>query len=214
MGRICSFNIWLCKCVCSVLLVEMMMQRVIVSKHQKTSMYLGQWNRNNVPVGNYFGLDCTIVIENLTMRIPLSRIKLLVISSVKRVERNWERSVDYWVMRKRHTISTWKRLWSRSDLTNRVPHALPGRDNTATDIHGMSGIPEIAVFGRIELIGWWIEYKVKKAKQLGLPIPTREAAVIRNPQQEFAAKLAEKRVHTQMADSIASMVCFVYVFEV
>ena len=36
----------------------MMMQRVIVSKHQKTSMYLGQWNRNNVPVGNYFGLDC------------------------------------------------------------------------------------------------------------------------------------------------------------
>ena len=35
---------------------------------------------------------------------------------------------------------------------------------------------------------------------------TREAAVIRNPQQEFAAKLAEKRVHTQMADSIASMV--------
>ena len=78
----------------------------------------------------------------------------------------------------------------------------------------MSGIPEIAVFGRIELIGWWIEYKVKKAKQLGLPIPTREAAVIRNPQQVFAAKLAEKRVHTQMADSIASMVCFVYVFEV
>ena len=78
----------------------------------------------------------------------------------------------------------------------------------------MSGIPEIAVFGRIELIGWWTEYKVKKAKQLGLPIPTREAAVIRNPQQEFAAKLAEKRVHTQMADSIASMVCFVYVFEV
>ena len=48
---------------------------------------------------------------------------------------------------------------------------------------------------------------------MGLPIPTREAAVIRNPQQEFAAKLAEKRVHTQMADSIASMVCFVYVFE-
>ena len=38
-------------------------------------------------------------------------------------------------------------------MTNRVPHALPGRDNTATDIHGMSGIPEIAVFGRIELIG-------------------------------------------------------------
>lgn len=54
---------------------------------------------------------------------------------------------------------------------------------------------------------------MKKAKQLGLPIPTREAAVIRNPQQEFAAKLAEKRVHTQMADSIASMVCSVCVFE-
>ena len=32
---------------------------LLISKHQKTSMYLGQWNRNNVPVGNYFGLDCT-----------------------------------------------------------------------------------------------------------------------------------------------------------
>ena len=40
----------------------MMMQRVIVSKHQKTSMYLGQWNRNIVPVGNYFGLDCMIEV--------------------------------------------------------------------------------------------------------------------------------------------------------
>ena len=52
-----------------MLLVEMMMQRVIVSKHQKTSMYLGQWNRNNVPVGNYFGLDCTsIVAQNILER--------------------------------------------------------------------------------------------------------------------------------------------------
>ena len=47
-----------------MLLVEMMMQRVIVSKHQKTSMYLGQWNRNNVPVGNYFGLDCIYLSSN------------------------------------------------------------------------------------------------------------------------------------------------------
>lgn len=30
---------------------------------------------------------------------------------------------------------------------SRVPHALVGRDNTATDIHGMTGIPEIALFG-------------------------------------------------------------------
>ena len=37
----------------------------------------------------------TIVIANLTMRIPLSRIKWLVTSNVKRVERSWERSVDY-----------------------------------------------------------------------------------------------------------------------
>lgn len=48
---------------------------------------------------------------------------------------------------------------------------------------------------------------------MGLPIPTREASVVRNPQQEFAAKLAEKRIQSQMADSIASMVRVLRVFE-
>ena len=52
-----------------------------------------------------------------------------------------------------------------------------------------------------------IEYRVKKAKELGLPIPIREAAVIRNPQQEFAAALEEKRTKSQIADSVATMVC-------
>lgn len=51
-----------------------------------------------------------------------------------------------------------------------------------------------------------IEYRVKKAKELGLPIPTREVAVIRNPQQEFAAALEEKRTKSQIADSVATMV--------
>lgn len=51
-----------------------------------------------------------------------------------------------------------------------------------------------------------IEYRVKKAKELGLPIPVREAAVIRNPQQEFAAALEEKRTKSQIADSVATMV--------
>lgn len=55
---------------------------------------------------------------------------------------------------------------------------------------------------------------MKKAKQLGLPIPTREASVVRNPQQEFAAKLAEKRIQIQMADSIASMVACLECVEV
>ena len=32
-------------------------------------------------------------------------------------------------------------------LICRVPHAIPGRDSVATDIHGMEGIPEIAIFG-------------------------------------------------------------------
>jgi len=95
----------------------------------------------------------------------------------------------------------------------RVPHALVGRDNTATDIHGMTGIPEIALFGICNGLIWVVEYRVKKAKQLGLPIPTREASVVRNPQQEFAAKLAEKRIQSQMADSIASMVRVLRVFE-
>lgn len=36
---------------------------------------------------------------------------------------------------------------SFANLTHRVPHALPGRDSVSTDIHGMSGIPEIAIFG-------------------------------------------------------------------
>lgn len=51
---------------------------------------------------------------------------------------------------------------------------------------------------------------MKKARELGLPIPTREASQIRNTQEEFAAKLEEKRVRVQMADSLASMVgkCF------
>lgn len=46
---------------------------------------------------------------------------------------------------------------------------------------------------------------MKKAKELGLPVPRREAAVIRNPKQEFAAKLEESRTQSQMADSFASM---------
>ena len=33
------------------------------------------------------------------------------------------------------------------EISVRVPHAIPGRDNTATDIHGMTGIPEIALYG-------------------------------------------------------------------
>lgn len=140
------------------------------------------------------------------MRTPLSPIKLLVISNVKHVERSWVPFVDYWVMQKRLIILRWKRLLTWKQLIDRVPHALPGRDNTATDIHGMTGIPEIALFGRCDDLIWVLEYRVKKAKQLGLPIPTREASVVRNPQQEFAAKLAEKRIQSQMADSIASMV--------
>ena len=51
-----------------------------------------------------------------------------------------------------------------------------------------------------------IEYKVKKAKELGLPIPKRELTVIRNPKQEFAAKLEESRTKSQMAGSLATMV--------
>lgn len=47
---------------------------------------------------------------------------------------------------------------------------------------------------------------MKKAKELGLPVPIREVAVIRNPQQEFAAALEEKRTKSQVADSVATMV--------
>ena len=47
---------------------------------------------------------------------------------------------------------------------------------------------------------------MKKARELGLPVPTREASVIRNPQEDFAARLEEKRVRVQMADSLVSMV--------
>ena len=50
-------------------------------------------------------------------------------------------------MRKSHTILRLKRGVSFVPLTSRVPNALPGRDNSATDIHGMSGIPENAIFG-------------------------------------------------------------------
>lgn len=38
-------------------------------------------------------------------------------------------------------------------IMNRVPHALPGRDSVSCNVHGMSGIPEIAIFGLfIELV--------------------------------------------------------------
>ena len=47
---------------------------------------------------------------------------------------------------------------------------------------------------------------MKKAKELGLPIPKRELTVIRNPKQEFAAKLEESRTKSQMAGSLATMV--------
>ena len=53
---------------------------------------------------------------------------------------------------------------------------------------------------------------MKKAKELGLPIPTREVAVIRNPQQEFAAALEEKRTKSQIADSVATMVFVLCVY--
>ena len=55
---------------------------------------------------------------------------------------------------------------------------------------------------------------MKKARELGLPVPTREASVIRNPQEDFAARLEEKRVRVQMADSLVSMVgvCVVFSF--
>ena len=50
-------------------------------------------------------------------------------------------------MRKSHTTLRLKRGLFFALLTSRVPNALPGRDNSATDIHGMSGIPENAIFG-------------------------------------------------------------------
>lgn len=53
---------------------------------------------------------------------------------------------------------------------------------------------------------------MKKARELGLPVPTREASVIRNPQEDFAARLEEKRVRVQMADSLVSMVGVCVVF--
>ena len=34
-------------------------------------------------------------------------------------------------------------------VMNSVPHALPGRNSTATDVHGMTGIPETARFGSL-----------------------------------------------------------------
>lgn len=48
---------------------------------------------------------------------------------------------------------------------------------------------------------------MKKAKELGLPIPKREVAELRNPQQDFVARLEESRTRSQLADSLASMVC-------
>lgn len=64
--------------------------------------------------------------------------KLLVISNVKHVERSWVHFVDYWVMLKQLITLNWKRLLKWKELMIRVPHALVGRDNTATDIHGMT----------------------------------------------------------------------------
>lgn len=51
-----------------------------------------------------------------------------------------------------------------------------------------------------------IEYRVKKAKELGLPIPIREAPVTKDPQQDFVSALEEKRSNAQIADSVATMV--------
>ena len=53
-----------------------------------------------------------------------------------------------------------------------------------------------------------IEYRVKKAKELGLPIPVREVTVAKNPQQDFVSALEEKRANAQIADSVATMVFF------
>lgn len=55
---------------------------------------------------------------------------------------------------------------------------------------------------------------MKKAKELGLPIPKRELTVIRNPKQEFAAKLEESRTKSQMAGSLATMVVVIRWVEV
>ena len=59
----------------------------------------------------------------------------------------------------------------------------------------------------IVLICDGIEYRVKKAKELGLPIPIREATVPKNPQQDFVTALEEKKSNAQIADSVATMVC-------
>jgi hypothetical protein len=56
-----------------------------------------------------------------------------------------------------------------------------------------------------------IEYRVKKAKELGLPIPAREVSVVRNPHQEFAARLEEAQSQSQMTSSLSTLVCCFYV---